>query len=375
MNFLLIASFPDSILKFRGELLRSLANKGLTIHIAAPDLSANSSLCRAIEKAGYHAHDIPLRRVGMNPVADLNCLFSILRLVKVLRPAAVLAYTVKPVIYGLVAARMGGARKRFALITGLGYSFQSSGATSIARTSLRKLVEFLYRFALKGAEKVFFQNPDDRALFLQRDLVGAPEITVVVNGSGVDISQFSVTDFPSQTTFLLIARLLGEKGVREYVEAARVIKKRHPNTIFNVVGWIDANPDSIDLDELETWIAEGLINYLGRLDDVREAIKACSVYVLPSYREGTPRTVLEAMAMGRGIITTDAPGCKETVCDGVNGYLVPVRSVEGLVSAMERFIVMPELVSSMGTKSRDIAEDKYDVNKVNQFMLKEMGFD
>lgn len=375
MNFLLIASFPDSILQFRGELLRSLASKGFSIHIAAPGLRDDSLVRREIESAGYHTHDIHLRRVGMNPVSDLRCLFSILKLVRALKPVAVLAYTVKPVIYGLIAARIGGATKRFALITGLGYSFQSSGVSSVARTLLRKLVEFLYGFALKGVEKIFFQNPDDRALFLQSDLIEIPELAVVVNGSGVDITHFSVTEFPAQPVFLLIARLLGEKGVREYVEAARLIKKRHPDTVFNIVGWIDANPDSIAVDELESWGTEGVVNYLGRLNDVREAIKGCSVYVLPSYREGTPRTVLEAMAMGRGIITTDAPGCKETVCDGVNGYLVPVRSVEGLVSAMERFIVMPELIVSMGNSSRAIAENKYDVNKVNQFMLKEMGFD
>ena len=171
---------------------------------------------------------------------------------------------------------------------------------------------------------------------------------------------------------MLIARLLGDKGVREYVQAARIVKKTHSNITFYLVGWIDENPDAIHQEELDCWVSEGVISFEGKLTDVRPAIEKCSVYVLPSYREGTPRTVLEAMAMGRPIITTDAPGCRETVVDGDNGFLVPVKSVDALVKAMQKFIDDPDLIAKMAKHSREIAIEKYDVDKVNAVMLREM---
>jgi len=202
---------------------------------------------------------------------------------------------------------------------------------------------------------------------------------VVVNGSGVNVSDFDVMPLPlnrqNQVTisFLLIARLLGDKGVREYAEAAAIIKKNHPDIQFNLVGWIDDNPAAITQSELDTWITTGTLKYWGKLSDVRPAIAASSVYVLPSYREGTPRTVLEAMAMGRAVITTDAPGCRETVVDGDNGFLVEVKSIPDLVVAMQRFIEQPELAIQMGKRSREIALNKYDVHQVNKHMMIEMG--
>ncbi|MFA7488539.1 MAG: glycosyltransferase, partial [Lysobacteraceae bacterium] len=179
---------------------------------------------------------------------------------------------------------------------------------------------------------------------------------------------------PASPGFLMIARLLGDKGVREYAEAARRIRVDHPQAIFRLVGWIDANPDTISQAELDAWVDAGVIEFLGKLPDVRAAIAEAAVYVLPSYyREGTPRTILEAMAMGRAVITTDAPGCRETVVEGENGFLVPPKSVDALVDAMRKFITDPSLAQRMGARSRQIAEDKYDVRKVNAVMLREMG--
>ena len=196
---------------------------------------------------------------------------------------------------------------------------------------------------------------------------------MVVNGSGIDLAEYAVAPVPAAPRFLLIARLLGDKGVREYAEAARRLRRQHPQARFSLVGWIDDSPDAIAQRELDGWVAEGALEFLGRLADVRPAIAAASVYVLPSYHEGTPRTVLEAMAMGRAIITTDAPGCRETVMEGNNGLLIPVRSVPALVEAMERFIAEPGLAERMGRRSRQVAEAKYDVRKVNAVMLREMG--
>ena len=221
---------------------------------------------------------------------------------------------------------------------------------------------------------MIFQNPDDQTLFRQLGLLQPGKPTLVVNGSGIDLASYTVAQLPSGPMhFLLIARLLGDKGLREYALAAQCIKAIHPDVQFSVVGWIDENPNAINQIELDAWVKAGTFNYLGRLQDVRPAIAQCSVYVLPSYREGTPRSVLEAMAMGRPIITTDAPGCRETVVEGVNGFLVPVQSADALVQAMLRFVNDPALASRMGLRSRQLAEDKYDVHKVNAEMLQAMG--
>jgi glycosyltransferase involved in cell wall biosynthesis len=286
------------------------------------------------------------------------------------KPTFVLGYTVKPVIYGSLAGWLASVPRRFALITGLGYAFQGEGQ----RGRLQKLVQALYSMAIARVEKVFFQNPDDEALFRQRKILQASTRSFVVNGSGVDLNEFAVAPLPpGPPRFLLIARLLGDKGVREYAHAARLVRARYPEAKFGIAGWIDENPDAISKSELDAWVAEGTLQYFGRMSDVRPALENSSVYVLPSYREGTPRTVLEAMAMGRAIITTDAPGCRETVINGDNGFLVPVKSVDELAQAMISFVQRPALMQTMGLRGRQLAEEKYDVHKVNEMMLREMG--
>lgn len=370
-RFLMVASYPDSLLNFRGPLLNALVAAGLDVHVAAPDLPANSEVRQRLEALGVQVHEVPLNRTGINPVSDFCSLFKLWRLMRRLKPDLSLAYTIKPVIYGNVAAWLAGVPHRFALITGLGYAFQGEAGQ---RSWLKKIVQNLYRIALAKVNKVFFQNPDDEALFYDQGILNsANRKTVVVNGSGIDVDSFTVAHFPETTQFLLIARLLCDKGVREYVQAATKVRKQYPNTVFGLVGWIDENPNAIDGDELQSWVDSGVVKFYGRLADVKPAIADSSVYVLPSYREGTPRTVLEAMAMGRAVITTDAPGCRETVVHGKNGFLVPVKSTTELAAAMIHFIEKPELVVAMGRVSRLFAEEKYDVRKVNNHMLREMG--
>ena len=367
---LLVASFPDSILHFRGALIDALQASGATVHVAVPDVHAGSALRGELEARGVSVHAIPLQRAATNPGGDLRTLLHLWWLMRRLRPDMVLAYTIKPVIYGSLAAWLARIPRRFALITGLGYAFQGQGQ----RVAMRGLVQRLYALALARVDKVFFQNPDDQAVFRELGIVSARTPSVVVNGSGVDVAAYAVAPLPeAPLCFLMIGRLLGDKGVREYAQAARQVRDLHPEVRCVLVGWIDPNPNAITQSELDAWIADGRIEFHGRLSDIRLAIAQCSVYVLPSYREGTPRTVLEAMAMGRPIITSDAPGCRETVVDGDNGFLVPVKSVDALVQAMIRFIQSPELVPRMGRRSRQIAEDKYDVHKVNAVMLREMG--
>lgn len=378
MKFLIISSFLPSVLNFRGKLLESIQLQGFEIHIIGPNLASFPAEHAKLLNLGYYVHEVPMQRTGTNPVADLKTLNSMYTLIKKTKPDYVLSYTIKPVIYGTLAAWLAKAPKRYALITGLGYAFQNI-ETQTKRSLFQKLVHGLYQQALSRSNKVFFQNPDDLKLFQDLKLLNAHIPTVVVNGSGVNVSDFNVLPFPVNTqnkpklSFLLIARLLGDKGVREYAEAAKLIKQQHPEVEFHLVGWIDENPAAIQQSELETWISDARLKYWGKLSDVRPAIAESSVYVLPSYREGTPRTVLEAMAMGRAIITTDAPGCRETVIQGENGFLVEVKSVTSLVDAMQEFIYNPKLIEQMGQRSREIALNKYDVHQVNRHMMQEMG--
>ena len=376
MKFLMISSFLPSVLNFRGKLLEAISAQGYEIHIMAPEFANFPEEQQKLEALGYYLHEIPMQRTGTNPVADLKLLKHLYQHIRQIQPDVVLSYTIKPVIYGTLAAWLAKVPQRFALITGLGYAFQNM--ESGKRSVFQKMVHGLYAQALKRSDKVFFQNPDDLKLFQDMHLLDANKPTVVVNGSGVNVHDFDVMPLPKneqgqvKASFLLIARLLGDKGVREYAESARIIKEKHPEAEFHLVGWIDDNPSAISQAELDTWIADGRLKYWGKLSDVRPAIAECSVYVLPSYREGTPRTVLEAMAMGRAVITTDAPGCRETVTNGVNGYLVAVKSVNDLVQCMQYFIEDPKLIEYMGQRSREIALNKYDVHQVNKHMMAEM---
>ncbi len=378
MKFLIFSNYLPSILNFRGKLLKSIANKGYEIHVLAPSIEMyNEDLIRLTD-LGYYVHSVPMQRTGTNPIADAKTLLATYQIIRVIKPDFILSYTIKPVIYGTLAAWIARVPKRFALLPGLGYSFQKTEETTKNKI-FQRTVYALYQRALSKASKVFFQNPDDLELFTKLQLLNSSIPTVIVNGSGVDISDFDVLPFDYdqegniKPSFLLIARLLKDKGIIEYVEAARRVKEKYPLAEFNLVGWIDENPAAIGQEQLENWIEEGVINYCGKLDDVRPAIAACSVYVLPSYREGTPRTVLEAMSMGRAVITTDAPGCRETVIPNYNGYLVSIKSVDELADAMCQFIEDPKLYEQMGKASRRIALEKYDVEKVNEYMISEMG--
>jgi glycosyltransferase involved in cell wall biosynthesis len=378
MKFLMCANYLPHVLNFRGKLLETIAKLGYEIHVIAPDLASHTKEHDTLLGLGYIVHAVPMQPTGTNPIVDIKTLIAIYRLLRNIQPDYMLSYTIKPIIYGTLAAWLAKVPKRFVLLSGLGYTFQEVEETG-QRSGFQKLVHSLYQQALSKSAKVFFQNPDDLNLFKKLQILKPSTPAVVVNGSGVDVADFSVLPFPTNETgniipsFLLIARLLKDKGIVEYIEAAKIIKEQYPSAQFHLVGWIDENPAAIDQTQLDEWIASGIINYWGKLNDVRPAIAACSVYVLPSYREGTSRSVLEAMAMGRPIITTDAPGCRETVTEGLNGYLVPIKTVNELSSAMEKFIVNPELITVMGQASRKLAEDIYDVHKVNRVMIEEMN--
>lgn len=367
-KIILLGSYAPSLINFRGPLLKALVRQGHKVIACAPEITEN--LCQQLDEIGVSSRSFPLSRTGLNPVKDIKTIVALKNLFLQEQPDAVLSYTIKPVIYGSIAARCAGVVNVCSMITGLGYTFIGN---SLKQRVLGMVTRFLYKFSLVYSRRVFFQNPDDRDLFIQLGLVSGDHQLAIIDGSGVDLDYYQYGALPSDISFLLIARLIKEKGVQEYVDAAGIIRGKYPGIKFTIVGWVDSSPSAISVEDLEKWQQVGLIDFKGKLEDVRPAISNTSVYVLPSYREGTPRTVLEAMAMGRPIITTDTPGCRETVIDGENGYLVPPQNPIALAEAMEKYILQPDLICKMGMESRNIVKERYDVHKVNKVILREMN--
>lgn len=366
-KIIIVAGYARSLINFRGDLIVALVKEGHEVVALAPE----GGFAEQLGQLGAQYLSVPMHRTGTNLFQDIHTMVSLIWVIKGLKSDIVLSYTIKPVIYGSLAARVVGIKNIYSMITGLGYAF--SGNT-IKQQLLAKLLSFLYQQAVRTNKKVYFQNPDDLALFHQVGILPNEEKAVLINGSGVDTKKFAYTHPQLQSvSFLLIARLLWDKGIGEFVEAARQVKLRYPKVCFKIVGPYDHNPNAIQQSEVVKWQAEGIIEYLGETNDVRPYLAEASVYVLPSYREGTPRSVLEAMAMGRPVITTDAPGCRETVVNGSNGFLVPIKDSQMLAAAMERFILNPALISVMGKKSREMAVKKYDVHKVNYSIMQGMG--
>jgi glycosyltransferase involved in cell wall biosynthesis len=352
--------------------LKAAVDAGCIVHAAAAAIEDDPTVAAKLELMGVTAYSIPIARAGMNPLRDLRAFIALLRLMRRVRPDMVLSYTIKPVVWATLAAWVARVPHRYAMITGLGYAF--TGQPTGKRAFAQLMARLLYRCALAAAHRVFFQNPDDLALFKELGLVRSATSVTIVNGSGVDLVQYAPTPLPDgPPVFLMVARLLGDKGVREYAAAAAIVRRSYPSAVFHLVGGLDPNPDAIAQYEVDEWVRAGNIVWHGAQSDVRPFIALSHVYVLPSYREGTPRTVLEAMAMGRPIITTDAPGCRETVSHGFNGFLVGPRSIEELVNAMMQLIVSPELIPVMASRSLKIAQEKYDATQVSQQMLNIMG--
>lgn len=371
-RILLIGGAAASLVNFRGPLIARMIADGCEVHAAAPDFDAAPGVLSALDDLGATAHRIALNRAGTDPIADIGCLFGLWRLMRRVRPDIVLGYTIKPVVYGLLAGWAARVPKRHAMITGLGYAF--TGEARGKRALIRRLACGLYRFALRRASGVIFQNPDDCALFRELGLLPEGVPVGVVNGSGVDMDRFAPAPFPDgPVRFLMIARLLGDKGVREYAAAARRVRAAHPEVGFHLVGGRDPNPGAIPLAEVQGWQEEGALTWRGALADVRPEIAAAHVCVLPSYREGTPRAVLEGMAMGRPAITTDAPGCRETVIDGESGYLIPPRDAEALARRMLEFVEDRDRIARMGAAAHARCREKYDVRLVNRQVLEALG--
>jgi glycosyltransferase involved in cell wall biosynthesis len=357
----IVSGFAESLINFRGDLIDDLITYGHKVTALAP--SANEAQADRIRAFGADFISYEVKRNGVTVSSDLKTLTQLVTIFDDLQPDIVIAYTIKPVIWSGIALLHNKSARYFALITGLGYAFHGS---TIKRRLLRSLVCWLYRFSITRAEIVFFQNPDNQQTFVSEKILGGKP-SIVLPGSGIHLDRFPLVCIPSgELVFLMIARLLGEKGVREFVAAATRHRELGSQAKFRLVGPYDPSPDGITSAEVEAWKKQGAVTIVGPLDDVRSELADCHVYVLPSYHEGLPRTVLEAMSTGRPIITTNAPGCKETVENGRNGFLVEPRSSKELVERIQWFLDNRDAIEPMGRESRKIAEERFSVDRVNR---------
>lgn len=363
----LITSHAPSLVHFRAPLIRKLQAQGIQVLALAPNFDEHSRV--AMQALGATPIDCPMSRTGMNPLVDAINTWKMAQLLKRLKPDIALGYFIKPVIFGSIAAWWAGVPRRFAMVEGLGFVFTpGTNGLSFKRRMLKRLVLWLYKLGLSRAQRVIFLNPDDQAELVAAGLLPARK-GFLLGGIGLELNQW-----PQQppvlepVTFLLVARLLREKGIEDYAAAARIVKRQHPQARFILLGGLDDNPGSITQADVEAWVTEGILEWHGHVP-VQPWLVQTSVYVLPSYREGVPVSTQEAMAMGRPIITTDVPGCRETVLDGVNGFLVPARDADALAQKMLLFIHQPELIAPMGQASRRLAEERFDVHKVNQRLM------
>ena len=363
-HILLVGNTAWSMYNFRRNLMQHLVKLGCKVSVLAPSEADFDEKIRAL---GVDFYDLPLSAKGTNPISDIALTWRIRRYIKKLKPDFAFFYTIKPNIYGGFAAKLCKL-PYIAVTTGLGYTF-------IVDNWVSKLARKLYKLSFKGAEKVWFLNDDDKKDFMKYKILPS-EKTFILKGEGVDTERFSVAEMPTKTSFLLMARMLWDKGVGEFVEAARILKKEYPEAEFNLLGFLNAeNPAAISEEQIRAWEQEGVVNYLGVTKDVRPFIKDTTSLVLPSYREGIPISLLEAASMGRIIVTTNAVGCRDAVDDSVNGFLVPVKDPIVLADAMRKVIEMSyEEKVAMGLAGRKKVENEFAdelVVKVYEKVLKE----
>lgn len=374
MRVVILGGFAPSLTTFRGPLLAAMVARGHEVTAMAPgddpEVRDLGRIVAQLDGLGVAFEPVRLQRTGIDPRADVRTLATLVRRFRALRPDLVLTYTIKPIVYGSLAAWAARVPRRVALITGFGYALAPSGTPR--QRAIAGVARGLYRAGLSRCDTIFFQNADDRAQLAA--LIPPYARVEVVRGSGVDVDHYACSPLPDgPPRFLFVGRLLRDKGIVEYVEAARRVRAHHPAARFGVVGWIDPNPESVSRADLDGWIASGAIEYHGATDDVRPYLRDAHALVLPSYREGTPRSVLEAMSMGRAVITTDAPGCRDTIVDGESGILVPVRSSQAVAAAALRLIETPDLLPRLAFAGRVRAETLYDARRVAAQMLEILG--
>ncbi|RNE78929.1 glycosyltransferase family 1 protein [Vibrio cholerae] len=352
MKLIMVANTSWSVFNFRHSLIKELLNCGVELYVIAPEDKFSAKLT----EMGCQVLDLPMQAKGVNPIADLALMLRLLRHYREIKPDFIIHYTIKPNIYGSLAAKLAGIPS-LAITTGLGYTFVNQNVVS-------QVARQLYKFAFRYPKEVWFLNEDDRRAFLEHHLI-EPDKAVLLHGEGVNLNHFVPSDKPQSdenVRFLLIARMLRDKGVCEFVEAACQIRQRYPNAIFQLLGDCGVpNPSVIGREEIAQWEKEGVVEYLGTTDDVRPIIAQADCLVLPSYREGIPRTMIESAAMAKPLIVSDAPGCRDVVLDGQTGYLCEVKNAKALAQRCEQFLTLSDLEKqAMGKAGRSFMEAKFD---------------
>lgn len=368
MKILVVSPKNKTVFNFRGDLIKDMIIRGNEVYVTGP----NKEFVDDIMNLGVKKFiEVPFVKDNTSITGDLDYLNRLKKVMKDVQPDLVFEYTVKPVIYGSIAAKTCGVKKIYPMVTGLGRVYASD---RLKTKIVRKITKVLYQTAFKGCSKVIFQNPDDVQEFVDGHYLPATKC-VVVNGSGVNMERFYRSDIPEKPVFLMVSRIIKEKGVLDFAKAAREVKKKVPEARFIVLGGYDKSIGALKEEDLKEYIDDGSIELPGEVKDPVSFYAQASVFVLPSYyREGLPRTILEGMSCGRPIITTDWTGCREPIEDGVNGYLVPIKNPEELAKKMYELSTDREKVLRMSDAAYRTCKEKYAVEIVNQQMWEVMGY-
>lgn len=370
MKVALIGTIANSAIAFRKDMILALKEKNHKIFVFCVDYTDDTR--KEIENLGAVAVDYTLNRAGLNPIRDIIDTIKLAKKLKKLEIDLSFSYFVKPVIFGTIASKFAGVEKRFGMLEGLGYVFTDLPNGRTKKQNILRLVQvILYKLSFAFLDKIIFLNSDDPKDLIEKYNIRIKKIEVL-GGIGLNLEEYSYSKILlEKIRFIFIGRLLAEKGIYEYIEAAKMVKNDFPDAEFVVLGGIDeGNPGGLKKYEIDKLLDDNIIIYPGYVKNVNEWIENSSVFVLPSYREGVPRSTQEAMAIGKPIITTDVPGCRETVVEGINGFFVPAFNADKLSLAMKKFIQDPSLIEKMGKESYMIAKNKFDVKNVNDKLLK-----
>ena len=368
MKILVISPKNKTVFNFRGDLIRDMIEKENEVYVTGP----NKDFVEDIMKLGVNKFiEVPLVKDNTSITGDLSYLKTLRKVMKEIKPDIVFSYTIKPVIYGSIAAKLCGVKKVYPMVTGLGRVYASE---SLKTKVVRKITKILYQTAFRGCNKVIFQNGDDVKEFVQGHYLPESKCEIV-NGSGVNMERFYRSDIPEKPVFLMVSRIIKEKGVIDFARAARMVKKKVPEARFIVLGGYDNSIGALKEEDIKEFVEDGSIELPGEVKDPVSFYAQASVFVLPSYyREGLPRTILEGMACGRPIITTDWTGCREPIEDGVNGFLVPIKNPKELAKKMYLLATDREKVLEMSDAAYKTCKEKYEVGIVNCQMRKIMGY-
>ena len=367
MKILIISAKNKNLFNFRGDLTKDMVRHGNEVYATGPNKKYLDDVYAVGIKQFF---EVPSVRDNTSVINDLKYLFQLRKVIRTVQPDIVFAFNIKPVVYGCIAARMERVPRIYPMITGLGRVYSSNG---LKTKLIRFITKLLYRTAFQGCDKVIFQNHDD-VEDLVRDRYLSKNKAYVVNGSGVNMERFKRTPLPDHPVFLMVSRIIREKGVLEYCEAARALKMIHPDAECVLLGGFDTSIGALKPESIQEYVEDESIKLLEEVKDPAGFYGLSSVFVLPSYyREGLPRTILEAMSCGRPVITTDWVGCREAIADGVNGFLVPIKDSKALSEKMSVLCDL-KLAQVMGDKAFQACKEKYEVSIVNLQMRDIIGY-